>query len=76
MYVINVAKKRIGHAPPRHIFRTAQDSILSLVDARRICRRLEKVYSPDLYEITLARVVTVSEYIDTKEEPEEDCRHD
>jgi hypothetical protein len=63
-YIINVAKKRLGTTPPKHIFRTAKDSIHSRQHAIEVCRDLGRCYPREFYEINLSVDTTHSEYID------------
>lgn len=66
-YVINVARKasvnRGLSSPPRHVFRTAPDSIQTREDAIQICKELKTVYHADEYEISLTREETIGTYI-------------
>jgi len=66
--IINVARKRLGSMPPRHIFRTAPDSIYTKEDAIRIAKQLSAVYPSPGYEITISAESTHSEYVDWTEE--------
>ena len=50
---INVALRRNGVQPPKHIFRTAEDSIGSVEAGIDICRSLSLIFPAWLYEITL-----------------------
>lgn len=73
-YIINVSRKptTIGGRtfPPKHIFRTAANSILSRADAIAIAKRLAIIYPDHQYEINLSVDTTHSEYIDWQEETE------
>ena len=63
-YIINVAKKGYASIPPRHIFRTAPDSIGSQEMAIAIAQKLSTIYPLPTYEITVSRDSVHSEYID------------
>ena len=52
-YVINVSKRRIGTRPPRHVFRTAEDSITSFEDAEEVAQELRQVYPKLRYDISI-----------------------
>jgi hypothetical protein len=67
-YSINVARKRKGHVPPKHIFRTAEDSVQFLQDAKDICRALRTVYPAKDFEITLTRESIVGQEMDWETE--------
>jgi hypothetical protein len=59
-YVINVARKRQGTVHPRHIFRTAEDSITSWEDAEEIANTLLNVYPEIYFEISITEITTTS----------------
>ena len=67
-YTINVARRRQGDQPPRHIFRTARDSILSKEMAILIAKDLQAVYPRPGYEITIGYESLVCQYIDWENE--------
>ena len=62
--IINVARKRAGDMPPRHVFCTAAGSIHTKSAACEIARTLSVVYPSDRFEITVSAEATYSEYLD------------
>lgn len=67
-YIINVARKARGNQPPKHIFRTARDSIVNREDAVKIAAQLSLIYPTNLYEINVSHDHVHSEYIDWETE--------
>lgn len=54
-FVVNVARKgqALTLTPPKHIFRTAMDSITQLDAAIDVALTLRQVYTQDEFEITV-----------------------
>ena len=64
MYSINVAERRVGDTPPRHIFATDSDSISTERLAKEIAEQLVDAFPVGKYEITIFRVETFHREID------------
>ena len=67
---INVALRRKGDQPPKHIFRTAKDSLQGTLQACMLARKLALLFTPDRYEITVSVESTHSEYLNWEDEEE------
>jgi hypothetical protein len=65
---INVALRRNGDKPPKHIFRTAQDSIGTRHEACLLAQKLSTLFPYPEYEITVAVELTYSKYLNWIEE--------
>lgn len=60
-YIINVALRGSyagSGKPPKHVFRTAPDSITNKTDALAIAIQLQKSFPPQDYDIEIHRQVT------------------
>ena len=67
-YIINVARRADSQRPSRHVFRTAQDSVLSEADAVKIANELLTVYPKETHVITVSYETTIDEYLNWESE--------
>ena len=61
--IINVALRRKGDQPPKHIFRTANNSLSTKHEACLLAQKLSTLFPYPEYEITVAAESTYSEYL-------------
>jgi len=66
--IINVSRRRRDDKPPKHIFRTASDSINTRAQACAIARDLSKIYPSEEFEINVSAEAIYSEYLDWENE--------